>query len=438
MKLESTRKSWLTLSLGLALAFPAHAAPQDPKPKPQAGQEAAPSSNQDPEPDQEKQAKALAEYNALKAKLRPTAEGHWQLGLWCSSHGLKAEAEFHFSEVVRLDPKRDAAWKRLGYVRQYGRWVGPAELAAQKAQIEANRFWGPKIQALHNAHHDPKTQDRALEELAEIDDPRAVPAVWNVFAKGGQGDQLLAVQLLTQIRSRPSSQLLALLAVFSPSAAVRGRATESLRGREPDEYAAGLVATIRKPLKYEVSPVAGPGSAGILTVESEQAVVRRVYRAPAAGGAGGVVGKPIPLNPYLVQSQLSATAAVASDLFARASQNNQAEALRTANSVQQQISSDVALIESVNQAVGDANSRVGDVLRAAVGTVKGPNGQPVRAPDPGPEQDSDRNAWTAWLDAVKGRSSDAPKPEKPKRLVDEYVPLNYIPSFVNLFHLQPT
>ncbi|MFO0950188.1 MAG: HEAT repeat domain-containing protein [Isosphaeraceae bacterium] len=432
MNLESIRKFWLTLSLGLGLTLPAHAAPQDPAQKPATAQET--------------QAEALAEYNALKAKLRPTAEGHWRLGLWCSAHGLPAEAEFHFSEVVRLDPKRDAAWKRLGYVRRQGRWVGPAELAAEKAQQEANRVWGPKIQALHNAHHDPKTREKALEELAAIDDPAAVPSVWNVFGKGGQGDQLLAVQLLTQIRSPASSQLLAVLAVFSPSATVRGRAIESLRDRDPDEYAAGLVALIRKPMRYEVRPVAGPGSAGVLTVEGEQVVVRRVYSAPSPrlnqrvgdGIKYVFTGNGALLDPYFDEARTNPAAAVASTMLTQAAwQNNVQESLRAANAAQQQMSADVDLIESLNVGILEANIRVGEVLRAAVGTVKGHDGRPVRAPDSGPGLDNDRNVWTAWLDAVKGRSSDPAKPEKPKKVVDQYVPLAYVPSFVSLFHYRP-
>src|SRR6185312_12800113 len=65
----------------------------------------------------------LAEYNALRAKTPGTADAHWKLGLWCEQKRLKAEALVEFLEVTRLDPRRESAWKKLGYVKQNGRWM---------------------------------------------------------------------------------------------------------------------------------------------------------------------------------------------------------------------------------------------------------------------------------------------------------------------------
>ena len=209
---------------------------------------------------------------------RPTLTGGWPSGV--PEHGLQAEAELHFGEVVRLDPKRDAAWRKLGFKKINGRWMSDAQIAAEKAQREANKTWGPRLQKLHDALHDQKTHADAAAELSRIEAPAAVPSVWNVFGRGGAGDQLIAVQLLGQIRSPASSQLLAILAVFSPSATVRGRATETLRDRDPDDYAPGLISLIRKPLRYEIRPIQGPGSTGALFVEGERADLRRFYSAP--------------------------------------------------------------------------------------------------------------------------------------------------------------
>src|SRR5580700_4518049 len=59
--------------------------------------------------------KAESEYNLLKEKTPMTAAARWKLALWCEEHGLKDIAYVHFGEVISLDPKRDAAWKRLGF-----------------------------------------------------------------------------------------------------------------------------------------------------------------------------------------------------------------------------------------------------------------------------------------------------------------------------------
>ncbi|WP_289445115.1 hypothetical protein, partial [Klebsiella pneumoniae] len=55
-------------------------------------------------------AAALAEYNARRARADRTADDQWKLGLWCEQNGLEAEAQAHFTAVVRLDPGHAAAW----------------------------------------------------------------------------------------------------------------------------------------------------------------------------------------------------------------------------------------------------------------------------------------------------------------------------------------
>ena len=57
----------------------------------------------------------------MRAKSPNTADGHWKLGVWCEQKGLKAQAEMEFMVVCQLDPKREAAWKKLGYLKQNGK-----------------------------------------------------------------------------------------------------------------------------------------------------------------------------------------------------------------------------------------------------------------------------------------------------------------------------
>ena len=65
---------------------------------------------------------ALAEYEAKRLKAAYTADAQWALGVWCDEHGLKEQAKAHLTAVIRLDPSREAAWKKLGYRRYDGRW----------------------------------------------------------------------------------------------------------------------------------------------------------------------------------------------------------------------------------------------------------------------------------------------------------------------------
>ena len=66
---------------------------------------------------------ALAEYNGRRARMGNSADSHWKIAVWCEQQGLKPEATAHLTMVTQLDPRREAAWKRLGYRKQGG--AGP-------------------------------------------------------------------------------------------------------------------------------------------------------------------------------------------------------------------------------------------------------------------------------------------------------------------------
>src|SRR5689334_2260177 len=74
------------------------------------------------------------QYEEKRSKLPETAEAHWKLAVWCEENGLKAESVAHLWSSLRLDPSREAAWKRLGYKKQNGRWVTDAMLAGERAE----------------------------------------------------------------------------------------------------------------------------------------------------------------------------------------------------------------------------------------------------------------------------------------------------------------
>jgi hypothetical protein len=71
-----------------------------------------------------------------------------------------------------------------------------------------------------------------------------------------------------------------MLAAFSRSAEVRRTAAETLKRRDPREYAGPLIALLRNRVKYEVRPVGGPGMPGALFIEGERVNVQRRYSPP--------------------------------------------------------------------------------------------------------------------------------------------------------------
>ena len=225
-------------------------------------------------------AAALKEYAEKRLKAAYTADAQWALGVWCDEHGLKDQARAHLTAVVRLDPTRENAWKRLGYKKHEGRWITDGQLTAEKAEVEAQKAADKKWKSLLEKYKamldQPSKREEAEAALAEITDPRAVPSIGRVFA-ASESTQARAVQLLGQIDAPSASKALAFLAVFGKSAEARRAASESLRGRDPREYANLLIAMIQKPIKFEVKSVGGPGSPGELYVEGQKANFRRLY-----------------------------------------------------------------------------------------------------------------------------------------------------------------
>jgi hypothetical protein len=373
---------------------------------------------------------ALAKYNAMRDRTPDTAAAQWKLALWCEQNGLTTEAIVHFAAVVRLDPKRDAAWRKLGFKKQGNRWMTDEQIAAEAEQKKAEKVWAPRLRALHREIHGGKKRDEAQAELESISDPAAIPSVYREFAGGGERDQLIAVQVLGRIESPVSSKVLALLGVYGKTPEVRRRATETLRGRPSEDYLELLVGLMKDPISYEVKPVGGPGSPGVLFVEGARFNVRRFYAPPppptimprpgdtisydALGmpvitrPIGGAVSKEgVPGSKSLVYErdravQFSATQEII-------------EAQKGAMVAQAQLQGDVAQIEAINAERNTFNDLVIAVAKAASGKDLG------RTPKD-------------WRTALAGEDKYGKQPSRtaPKPILDALIPLAYNPAFAQL------
>lgn len=234
--------------------------------------------------DDPKQRALLDEYFQRRARTADKADAQWKLALWCDQQGLKAQAIAHFHAVIRLDPRKEAAWRHLGFKRVGNRWVKPEWQAAVRREAEeqnrANRHWRAQLEHWRAglASRNRERQATAEAGLADVTDPRAVPMVWAVFAHNGIDGQKTAVKVLGQIDAPGSSRALALLGVSSKSVDVRGEAMKILRGRDPRDFAPLLVGMIHDPVKYKVKPVAGPGKAGELTIQNGSTNRKRIYK----------------------------------------------------------------------------------------------------------------------------------------------------------------
>ena len=229
----------------------------------------------------------VQDYLKRRAATADTADAQWKLALWCEQNGLREQAQAHFGAVVRLDRKREAAWKKLGYRKTGTGWTKPEQVISEKAEAEtlrlAMKHWRPILEREREglASKDPGRRMRAEASLAQITDPLAVPSVWNVLAAGGQKVQLMAVQVLGQIDGPASSRAVAAMALFSPFPLVRGRAIETTTRRDPRDFLDSLLGFIHRPYRYQVQPINGPGSAGGIFVDGERFNIQRLYQVGA-------------------------------------------------------------------------------------------------------------------------------------------------------------
>ncbi len=147
----------------------------------------------------------IDEYLKRRATVRDRADDLWKLALWCEQNGLKQQATAHLYQVLRLDPRREASWKYLGFKRLGGHWDRPERVAAAKSaareQQKANIKWKPILERYRSAlvSKDASRRPEAAKGLSEINDRLAVPMVWATFAHGNTALQRVAVQVLSQI-----------------------------------------------------------------------------------------------------------------------------------------------------------------------------------------------------------------------------------------------
>jgi hypothetical protein len=403
----------------------------------------------------------VIEYLERRAKTARKPDAQAKLAAWCEEKGLKEQAIAHYSEVVRLDPKREAAWKHLGYKKQGDRWVKPEEQAADRLEAErqkhADKQWRPKLEHIREGLDSKEALRRAKAEQAasEVNDPRAAPMVWAVMLRGGARSKMAAVQMLGQLDGPVASNALAALAIFNPSPEIRARATETLIRRDPRDVIGRLIGLVRKPFRYEVRRPNGPGSQGILFVEGEQFNVQRIYRDPPINPETippRLFAPWVPFDPYMMQSMMQGSviingmavrpmgpSAAATQQTARAIAANPGNAAgvlkgapaapsanaghglvydtlaaaayrdmqiaadyqmiqQASQNLQQRLAQDVQTVEATNAGINDLNTRVLPVLGLITGQ------------DYGADPDKWKSWWTDQLGYVYQSSASETKP----------------------------
>jgi hypothetical protein len=378
-------------------------------------------------------ATALAEYNALRAKTPHNLAGESKLAMWCDEHGLKAEAYAHYAQVVRMDPRREIAWRKLGFKKYGGRWMTDAQIAEQEGWKKSEKLWLPRLKKIHKDIHGSSSAKKyaaAREAFEAIRDERAIPSLYREFVSS-PNDQILLIQALDRITTPLATKVLAMIAVYGQTPDVRRRATEILRGRPSEDYLELLVGLMVDPFKYEVQPVGGPGSPGALFVEGEKFNLSRIYAPPAVPNIVPQPGDVIAYDRNGVPGVIRWVAAMAgvpgSSTLAyrfrgevRLSEPQMLqEAQRAAQAAENQLESDVAQVKAINAARRHFSELVIAVAAYATGKDRGPT----------PKD---------WREAVLGAKALKQSGDEPSKnpTITELVPLGYQPAFAQLVFMK--
>ncbi len=207
-----------------------------------------------------------------------------KFGAWCEKSGLVDEARAEYTNAVLLNPLLEFAWRKLGYVQYQSSWMpleaAKAAAAKDKAQRKANAYWRPYLERTKRRLGEKSERGAAIARLLEIDDPAAVASVRSMLIDSKEDHQSFATKILKRIPTAESSHVLAEIAVSSDHEAVRSAAAEALRGRRETDFALDLIELIHTPAVYTVEPVNGPGSTGMLVVDTPRFRLERRYDAP--------------------------------------------------------------------------------------------------------------------------------------------------------------
>ena len=193
----------------------------------------------------------LQQYLQHRQQVGSTAGTQWSLARWCRSQGLDAQYRAHLWAGARLTPKNAKIQKALGRSLHNGQWVTDDELQADRRLRQrlqkAYRSWHAELLKLRNrleADDDQETT-QAEQDLARIGDPLAIGALEEVFSSYSQPSAILAVNLLERIEHRAATESLVRHAVWSDWLAVRQRATQALKSRNPDHTIGMLIELLR-------------------------------------------------------------------------------------------------------------------------------------------------------------------------------------------------
>ena len=224
------------------------------------------------------------EYRRRVKQSDNSVNAHVALAQWCIRARLKREERWHWQQVLEQAPYHPEALERLDLVWHEEQLYTKAELAELREAKSKYRNLKPKFdhlvrQALSNEE---TRRTNAVEQLAAVDDPGAIPALSAALRMdNGHRESLVSdlypaeagllieriheagVEALSKMDQYEATVKLVEVAVLSDYPLVRQSATRALIGRPKTDYMPLLMDGMKPPLQLTIDHYAGPNGSKV-------------------------------------------------------------------------------------------------------------------------------------------------------------------------------
>lgn len=193
------------------------------------------------------------EYRQLRQKTPETLEGQLQLANWCRTHKLPDQERVHLLIALKFRPLSSEIRTRLGHQFVGGTWLSPQQQQRLDEEKEmraaALKKWAPRLTKLRDGLHSgsQRRQRLATRQLAAITEVAAVYAMEQLFLRGVELEELVAVRALGEITAYQAAHALVDVAVESNNSLVRNAAIEELKAKPPKHSIPELLARLADP-----------------------------------------------------------------------------------------------------------------------------------------------------------------------------------------------
>jgi hypothetical protein len=307
----------------------------------------------------------LVKYRELRDKAASNVKLLRDLARLSVKMGWRDRARLHYMQVFANseadgDLRREAA-KALDLRPTEGGWISGEDLAARtaqtKAQSDALTKWRPRLEKLKvSIDGDNFTRrDKAITELASIDDPAVIPVLESFLGQDDGRFQEEIVKRLARFPDYAATEALVHFAVLPQSVIVRSEAIKALKERSIHEFCPLMIAALVSPLQSRFEITTLPNGA----VTYRHLLVRE-DRDKKLAALNINVSSPKLTRPPTIYSAPGTRQLIKDDTIWFLQRQVAAQAANQA--------ADVQLMTSLaNQPVNDANRRVFPALRETTG-----------------------------------------------------------------------